>query len=1045
MRITELAIKRPAATAIVFIFFIVMGLMGYQRLGADLYPRTNVPYVSIAAVYPGAGAQEIESQVVDPLEEAVASLSGLRNTTSVAYEGMAVTVLEFDMDSDADVAAMDVQKAVDSVYYRLPEDVSKPVVSKYNINDQPVMTLVLSGTRPLPLLYRLAQDEVQPQLESVPGVGKVTLVGGQDREIQVRVDRARLESYGLSINQVAARLALENFNMPAGSLTRQDTEFTVRLLGQFSSLKEIEDLRIPLASGASIALKDVASVSDGQADVQEKARLNGKQAIGIIVQKQSDASIVNTAEAVQQRISRITAQLPSEVELTLAQNNATFIRDSLNDTRRSLLEGVLMTGLVLLLFLRQWRSTLIVMLAIPTSLVATFFMMYFAGFSFNMLSLMGLALCVGILVDDSIVVLENIHRHGAMGKDPETAAIEGRGEIGTAAVAITMQDVVVFLPIAFMTGLVGQFFRQFGLTVVFATLFSLLVSFTLTPMLAARLAPGQARAASRRDRTPAPVKRFLAWWSVRSVRLLDSYRGLLVWSLEHRRVVVGIVGLALLVSVSLVPLGPISTEFIPTPDQSQFSVDLELPPGTPLARTDEMARRLEERISSLPEVKDCFSVTGSGNDLYTKGSNYARVDVMLVPKRERRRSVWQVADEVRGWKSEYAGLRLTVREAVLVGLDAQGSPVQLQVVGPDQAKLAVVAEQIQRVVEETPGTVDVRSTWKAVGQPEVQVVVDRVRAAAFGLSAGEIAQAMRTAMAGDVATRYREAGEEYDLRLRLDKVNMTSVADVGEIKVSNAMGMLVPINQIADIKMGSGPPTISHLNRQRLITITANIRNRPLGAVTGDIQESLASINLPEGYSFQFYGEQKQMEDSFSDLIQALILALLLVYMILVILYESFLTPLVRMLSLPCGAIGALWALYLTGSSFNIMSMIGILMLDGLAAKSGTLLVDYTNTLMKRGMSLRDALLEAGTTRLRPIVMTAATMIAGMMPTALALAEGSEIRKTMAIVIVGGLVTTTLLTPVLIPVAYTLMDDFSRMVVRLRRMPFKLQSPDKGL
>ncbi|MHB8984472.1 MAG: efflux RND transporter permease subunit [Eubacteriales bacterium] len=1028
MKITELAIRRPAAMTTVLMFFIVLGLVGYLRLGSDLYPKTNMPFVTVVTTYQGAGAREIESQVVDPIEEAVSSIAGLKRTTSTASEGIAITILEFNMSADTDIAAIDVQKAIDATLQKLPRDADKPVVQKYNMNAQPIMTIVLAGTRPLYSTYKIAKDTVKQQLEAIPGVGKVDVVGGQEREIDIQVDRAKMEGFGLSINQVANRLRLENMNIPAGSLKQPATEFTVRLLGEFKSVREIEDLRIPF-SGGTVALKDIATVSDSHAEITRMARLNGSQAVGIIIQKQTDASIVDTANAVSKQLDQIKNQLPKDIEVTVAQNNATFVRDSLADTKRSLLEGVLMTGVVLLFFLREWRSVLTVMLAIPTSIISTFLMMYFAGFSFNLLSLMGLTLCVGILVDDSIVVLENIHRHRTMGKDPETAAIEGRNEIGMAAMAITMQDVVVFMPIAFMTGMVGQFFRQFGMTVVFATLFSLFISFTLTPMLSARLGRGVGDGASLLARFPR-LEKVLARWSERAQKIVEMYKHLLVWSLSHRRLVAGGVALAFLGSVSLVPLGAIGSEFMANPDQSRFSVDLELPAGTSLGRTDEVVRRFEERIRTLPEVEFCFSVVGRGSDISARGSHYAQIDVMLHGKSERRRTVWEVADEVRNWKKEYPGLKLNVQEAGMVGTDEQGAPVMVEVVGPDEAKLASLASRVQDIVERTPGAVDVRSSWKSAGQPEVQVAVDRLRASSYGLSSSEIAQAMRASVDGDVPARYRDEGKEYDIRVRLDRVDLAKVADVGEIKVGNAAGMVVPLNQIADIKLGSGPTSVSHLNRQRLITISANTKGRALGDITGDISNAVDRLNIPDGYRVQFYGAQKDMEESFKDLITALILALILVYMVLVILYESFLTPLVRLLSLPCGAIGALWALFLTGSTFNLMSLIGLVMLDGLAAKSGTLLIDYTNTLMERGLTLREALIEAGTTRLRPIVMTAATMVGGMLPTALALAEGSEIRKSMAVVIIGGLVTTTLLTPVLIPVAYTVLDDFNNWLKR---------------
>jgi HAE1 family hydrophobic/amphiphilic exporter-1 len=1058
LKITELAIKRPAAMAMIIMFFIVLGLQGYQRLTADLFPKTNIPFVTIVTTYPGAGAREVESQVVEPVEEAVSSVAGLKRTTSLASEGMAISILEFALDVDSDVAALDVQKAVDAIMSKLPKEADRPVIQKYNINAQPVMILALTGDRPAPALYRIAKDKIKQELESIPGVGKVTLVGGQEREIAVSVDRTKLEGYGLSINQVINRLQLENVNVPAGNLEQGGTEYTVRLQGEFKNLQELAETLIPIPGG-SVALKDIARVTDTFAEAKEYARLDGRQAVAIVIQKQNEANIIKMSAAVLDRVARVKKELPSGVDLAVLRNNAGFIESALAGTRLSLLEGVLMTGLVLMLFLREWRSVFIVMLAIPTSIIATFMMMYFAGFSFNLLSLMALTLCVGILVDDSIVILENIHRHRRMGKDSEKAAVDGRLEIGMAAVAITMQDVVVFVPIAFMTGLVGQLFREFGLTVVFATLFSLFVSFTLTPMLSALLYKGGGGPAAGKDLpggtsgpsgTPGtsgiPGKIFQQIFQRRSraaKRAGEAYERLLLWALANRLKVVLAVGAAVAVSVALIPLGGIGSEFLPNPDQARFTVNLELPPGTPLSKTDELVRQFEARIQNIPEVQHCLAMPGRSSDYFSTGPNNTQIEVLLTPKNERKRTVWQVADEVRSWQGDFPGLKESIFVAGIVGTQEEGPPVQLEITGPDETVLASLAAKVQKIVENTPGAVDVRSTWKPAGKPEIQAAVDRRRASSYGLSAAEIAQTVRACVSGVVAARYREEGKEYDIRVRLDRVDLASKADVEEVKIASPAGVLVPLKEVCRVATGSGPPTISHLNRQKLVVIYANVKDRPLGDVTGEIQKALEQMDFPDGYRVQFYGAQKDMQETFADLIRALILAAVLVYMVLVILYESFLTPFVRMLSLPCGAIGALWALYLTGSTFNLVSLIGLVLLDGLAAKNGTLLIDYTNTLLKRGLPLQKALVEAGTTRLRPIVMTAATMVGGMLPTAFALAEGSEIRKTMAVAIIGGLVTTTLLTPVLIPVAYTLLEDLKSWLLKTWRR-LKTRGPGKS-
>ena len=755
LRLTELAIRRPAATWVAIMFFVVLGLAGSRLIGSELYPQTNIPYVGIVAVYPGAGAEEIAGQVVEPLEEAVAPVNGLKHTFSTASEGMAWIVLEFTMDTDADLAVLDVQRAVDAALHRLPENVQKPVVGKYDLREQPIMTVVLSGQRPASDLYQLAKNTLKARLESLPGVARATVAGGREREILIEVDRQKLDAYGLAVNQVIRQLAAENVNVPAGELRQQETDLPVRLLGRFRDLREIAELPV-FFPGGSVPLKEIAAIRDAYADENERARFNGRSAVAVLIQKQSDAGIVATAAAVEEALAQLKESLPLDVQMIVAKNDAAFIRKALRSTQMSLLEGVLLCGLVLSLFLREWRSALTVLAAIPTSLISAFLMMYLAGFTFNLLSLMGLILCVGILVDDSIVVLENIHRHRGMGKDPVTAAIDGRSEIGLAAVAITMQDVVVFLPIAFLSGLVGQFFREFGLTVVFAALFSLLVSFTLTPMLAARW---QFKAAPPKGGFPPaaaalrPRPKFL---ERAGGALKSSYRRILEWGLRRRGIVLAGVLLLFFGSAGLIPAGLIGSEFLPAPDQGAFTVGLELPAGSSLERTDAVVRRLEERLKQIPEVKDVFVRSGRGADVLAgQETNRAEIRVFLSDKKERRRSVGEVAGEVRRWKNEYPGIKITVTEEQNTPVKDYGAPLQLTVTGPDDQVLTGLAARVEEIVKSTPGTVDVRSSWQAAGRPEVQVQADRLRAAAQALSAGEIGTALRAALHGEEAGKFR--------------------------------------------------------------------------------------------------------------------------------------------------------------------------------------------------------------------------------------------------------------------------------------------------
>lgn len=1041
MKVTELAIKRPAAMSMVIMFFVVLGLFGYTKIGSDLFPKANTPVITIITTYPGAGPEEMENQVVDHIEDEISSLSGLKYHRTWIYEGISFTVLEFTMSTNADFAAMDAQKAVDKVMLELPKDIEKPVVQKIDLNSEPVLTLAVSGDRPLNETYSIVNDIIKSRLETVSGVATINIIGGQERQVRIDIDRSKMEAYGLSVNQVIQLLRSENLNVPSGNIKNGKVQYDIRLVGKFKTIEDIQNLPVPLATGATVPLKEIATVYDGFSEIERFTRLtkaeNGnnsstsQEAIGLTILKQSDASIVDTVERLRKELKDIAEVLPSDIKIVVSDDSSTFVNNSLNDTKRTLLEGIIMTGIVLLFFLREWRSLLIVMLAIPTSIIATFMMMYFFGYSFNMLSLMGLSLCVGILVDDSIVVLENIHRHMQMGKGPIQAAIDGRGEIGMAAVAITLSDVVVFGPIAFMHGMVGQFFKQFGLTVVVATLFSLFVSFTLTPMLAAKLY----------QNSPEVKKRPNRYWELMGLKLgvlggliVAFYRKILVWALNHRVKMLLIIIAGVLASLTLIK--PIGFEFMSQTDQGKFKLTVEMPPGTALKETDKVVRDLESRLSIIPEVSHLFATVGMSNSnlMSISSSHLGRIEVILKPKDQREKTVWQVTDQVRTWSNDYPGVNLKIVEAQMAGLNNFEAPLIVEVMGPDPETLAQLAKQIKKIVEETPGTVDVSMSWKEDAKPEYQVVIDRDKASSFGLTAGEVAQALRASVAGDEASKIKINNKDVDIWVQLNDVNRRNISDIGNITVSNRFGQTVLIKQVASIVPSKGPSELRHKDRQRMITVIGNYKNASLSDLQKSFEEKFSKLDIPNGYKIGYDGLIKQMNESNSDLGQVLVLSLVLVYMIMVVLYESFLTPFIRMLSLPVGIIGAMVALFITHNTLNMMSIIGIIMLEGLAAKNGTLLIDYTNTLMKRGMSLREALLEAGTKRLRPIFMTSTTMVFGMLPTALALADGAEVRKGMGVVLVGGLITSTILTPILIPVAYTLLDDFKNWLkMKLRR------------
>lgn len=1018
MKITELAIRRPAATTMVIMFFVVLGLFSYTKIGSDLFPEAEVPFVTVVTQYPGAGPAEMETQVVNEIEEAVSSINGLKTSRSWIYEGRSFTLLEFRAGTPLNVAGDDAQKAIDQAAYRLPEDMDKPVVAKHDLNAAPVMVLALSGDQPLNKIYDFAKDKVKSRLDTLPGVAAIDLVGGLQEQVRVDVHQGKLVFYGISVNQIIQLLQAENLTVPGGRINTEQLEYDVRLLGKFKTIADIQNLPVPLPSGATVPLREIAAVSVSFAEIEQASRLNGQNAVFLTIQKQSGVSLVETAKGIRAELASIEADMPAGMEIVVNDDNSIFIDNSLADTKRTLLEGVLMTGLVLLFFLRQWRSLTIVMLAIPTSIFATFMMIYFLGFTFNILSLMGLSLCVGILVDDSIVVLENIDRHLKMGKGAIQAAIDGRAEIGMAAIAITLSDVVVFGPIAFMQGMVGQFFRQFGLTVVTATLFSLFVSFTLTPMLAAKFYHAKPETEQPREKKNNLWTRIGQRTAAVGDGVIDYYRRLLLWSLQHRLKLLALTIAGVVAALALIPV--VGFEFMTQTDQGKFTISIETPSGSLLQATNDVAADLEKQLLLLPEVADVALTEGQAAG---GSANTAEINVILLPKNQREKSVWQVADTARVWADGYPGVEIKVREAQIVGMNEFEAPIVMEISGSDIVTLQNMALKLKVITENTPGTSDVSMSWTQTSKPEYQVVIDRWKTSQAGLTAGEVALALRSALAGSQASKIRLADKELDIWVQLTGLDRKSADDVGNIAVTNRLGETFLVKEIADIQPGSGPSEIRHKNRDRMISVLASYNGASLSQIKKSLDAGIQSMQLPSDYKVEYDGMIKQMSESNADLGQALALSLILVYMVLVILYESFLTPLIRMLSLPVGIIGAMLALFFTGSTLNILSIIGIIMLDGLAAKNGTLLIDYTHTLMKQGMTLRDALLEAGSKRLRPIIMTSTTMIFGMLPTAFALADGAEIRRSMGIVLIGGLLTSTLLTPLLIPVAYTLMDD----------------------
>lgn len=1015
MKITEMSVKRPAAMWMVVILLIALGVFGYTKMGANLLPSMNTPVITISTIYSGASADDIKKDIVKPIEDAVSGISGLDTINATAKEGYGTVTVTFKSTTNLDTAYLDVQKAIENASTNLPKDADKPTIFKMDTNAIPVLAISLNGNVSYDELYN-ESDILKQKLEKLPGVGKIDLMGADKKELTIKLDKTAMEYYGISINTVIGKLNSVNLNVPAGEIKQDNLDQSVRVIGQFHSIDDAKNMLVPTSNGGTVRLDEISKISLEAPDPTALIRFNGTKTMAVVVGKQSDANVVEVANSVKKDLESIKKTIPNDIKVDIAFDTTTFITSSLKQVQHNLIEGIITTAIVLYLFFRSFRSSLVVLVAIPTSLIATFFMMYKLNFTLNMLSLMGLSLVVGTLVDDSIVVIESIQRHLALGKNPITAAIDGRDEVGMAAVAISLCDIVVFAPISLMSGMIGQLFKEFGLTIVVATIFSLLVSFTITPMLSSRIL-------KRKDKEKEVKKD--GFFN----KVLKKYKTALIWSLEHRGKVLSAVIICIVLSIALIPMGILKSEFIPVADQGTFTIDVSLTPGSTLKQTDKKIAQVEKYLKDMKEVKSYFSMVGS-NSQGSSDKATGEIMVNLVPKNERKKTQSELAAQVRDFGKKMTGVDFTVTESQSGG--GSSKPVSISIKGDNQETLEALSKEVEKVVRTVPGVIDV-SNSSNIKSSELRVNIDSLAAAQYGIATSDIGSSVRTALAGTKTGVYRANNEENDITLKFMDGQIRSAEDIKAIKISNQSGQQIPLSQVASVVKADSEPSLSREDKQDVVTIEANLQARVLGEVTNDIQSKLKSLSLPTGYSISYGGTQKNMAESFSSLGLALGASLCLVYMILVVLYESFLTPAIRMVSLPCALIGAFGLLALTGQTLNLMSMIGLIMLEGLSSKNGTLLIDYTNTLMKSGMNLKDALIESGVTRLRPIIMTSATMIVSMLPVALSMGEGSEMKQSMAIVIIGGMVASTILSPILIPVVYTLMDDLTRFVFKKKR------------
>ncbi|MEI6664789.1 MAG: efflux RND transporter permease subunit [Chloroflexota bacterium] len=1024
MSLTRLAIQRPLTVLMVILGIVLMGGVSYTHLRIDRLPPITIPFLGVNVTYPQASAQDVEQLVTQPIENAVSGMAGVDSISSTSSEGRASVTIQFSNGTNIDAAALDVGRRVAAIRRVLPADASDPTIFKADPNSTPIMNVALSGA-PLDQLYDLANTQLQPQLQSISGVASVTIQGGLQREIQVTLDYAKLAAFNITVAQLNNALTAANVTAPVGALDLGTRSVNLRSVGAFEQVDSLKRLVITqTTTGGPVMLQDVATISDGYKQVTQYQRMNGKEAVGLTIVKQSDANELKVANDVRAALDRLKGILPDGTQLQITNDNSVFTRASLEAIQHDLIIAVILVGAVMLLFLHQWKNTAIVLFAIPTVLISTFLFMYMLGFTLNIMTLMALALMIGILVDDSIVVLENIHRHLEMGESPRDAALNGRNEIGMAAVAITLADVIVYAPIAFVSGTVGQLFQQYGLTVVIATLLSLIVSFTLTPMVSSRWLRHTSPEAGR-----GPMARFGRWWDGWFARL-GALVGWLIPVTVRLRWPIAIASIAVFLACgALIRFGFIGTEYAPTEDDGNIRVNMNMPSGTSLATRDDGARQLEAALGTVPEIRNVFTNVGGGG---------ANISVELVPKNERERSAQDVAQSIRDLGRNIPGATVSANIASPLGGGGGGvGGLEVQVQGSDLDTLTQLANEVTAVAATVPGLTPLTSNGLAA-TPEFHIKLDPARMAQLGVTSQTVATALRTTLAGSTVTQLRRPGQpQVDITVIGNPVSRANLTDLMSLPVASSAGAGVGaaaaagatpvlLGQIATVVPGTGPVQITRVNRNRSLSLRGSATaGRPLGAVASDLRAALANVDAPPGYSVVIGGQAQQLNTALASLGQALVMAVVLEYMLLVALYQSWFYPLVRMMAVPLGLIGSLLGLMLTHNTLNIFSIIGLVMAEGLVAKSSILLIDYTNTLREQGMGRVEALAEAARTRLRPILMTSATMVFGMFPLALKLEAGAESRAPIAIVVIGALISSTILTVLVVPALYTLFDDLS--------------------
>lgn len=1007
MFLTDISLKRPVFAIVVIVALLAVGITSFMDLNLNDMPETNIPYAMVQINLPGASPDQMESKVTKQVEEAVGQISGAKHTTSYVGESYSVTVVEFDGAIASNDAAQDVRTKINSIRSTLPQDIEEPIISKFDMNDEPVLSLAVTGKLSQTELSDLVDDIIVPGINTVNGVGSVKIFGAAEREIQIKVDKDRLAALNITIDQVTGALGGDNLDVPTGKITDEAREVTLRTYSGIGRVDDFRDIIITTIDASEIRLGDVAEVVDGHKDQYSLSNFNGEQCIGIDIVKQSGTNTVKVTDDVKKEIEQLRASLPNNVDIDVVSDNSESIRGSVDGVKKTMIEGCALAVLIIFLFLRTLGSTVVSAISLPTSIITTFAAMKLMGFTLNMMTLMGLSLSVGLLVDDAIVVIENIVRHLRMGKTPLQAAKEATGEISLAVLATTLTIVAVFLPMATMPGMMGTFFKEFGLTVAFAVMISLFISFTLVPLMASRYVRSEENSEPKTW-----LGRFLTWFNHQFEVLAVFYNRMLGLALKHRVKTILLAVAIFLSSLALIPL--MGMNFLPPEDKGMINIDAELDSGLSLSAAEKKAQQIEKIVQKYPDVTSVYStIQRDSINLY----------INLTDKEERKQSCDEIAAEMRSEIRQIPGLDLCVTGSRSMN-QGTGKRYSLHVQGNDFDQLVGYSQKAKQLLAEIPGTVDTGISYKA-GNPETRITVDRDAAADLGVVPASVAGALNTMFNGTIVGQYEDEGERIDITVSVADNKSTGLDSVDGIYLTSRItGAMVPIEQLTKKEYTTGSSKIDRYDKSRDVQIQTNFIGISSSELNDIFMKKLnEELPPPEGITINMGGDTQETQDTMTDLVRVMVLGILFIFLILAAQFESWIDPLAIMFSLPLAIIGAMMSLFITGSGLSVVGLIGIIFLMGLVTKNAILIIDFIRKRRQEGLDRKEAILQAGMIRMRPIMMTTLAMILGMLPSALDSGSGAELRQPLAIAIIGGLISSTLLTLIVVPVIYTMLDD----------------------